>query len=196
MVYNYAMTSLRLFIAIDFSSGTIRKISTLELELQERLSACPIRWVSPINLHLTLQFLGETNQGKIPVIIQALDSTAAVFDPFNVQLFSLGCFPSLKKPEVIWLGLNQEKALFNLAETLSAHLKPLGFSTNGKFLPHLTLGRVNKNAGESEQKLIGEVLKAHQDVEIGQDEVEQIILYKSTLTPRCPIYTPLHCSKL
>ncbi|MFZ3070090.1 MAG: RNA 2',3'-cyclic phosphodiesterase [Anaerolineaceae bacterium] len=190
------MSALRLFIAIDFSEATIQKVVGLQKQLRAKLAACPIRWVAPENLHLTLQFLGETDQVKFPMISRTMDEIVSGFDPFEVHLKGIGCFPSLKKPEVIWLGLDHNKTLVTLAQSFAQRLEPMGFSPNGRFSPHLTLGRVNHFVEENQKQMISDLMMSAHSVEIGSDGIQEIILFRSTLTQTGPIYTALHRSKL
>jgi len=77
----------RLFIAIPLNLNNLAKQSILEIQTQ--LSQNSIKWVTFDNLHLTLQFIGDTNENDIVTIIKILDNLQEYFNKFEVQLSGL-----------------------------------------------------------------------------------------------------------
>ncbi len=185
------MKNVRLFIAMDFSIQIILEVTNFQAQLHRELSNVPIRWVAPETMHLTLQFLGEVPQSQIPAIQEAISASAAGFSSIPVHIASVGGFPSFKKPQVLWLGISADKKLKKLASQLQSALQPLGFKPEKEFMPHLTLGRMNRTANGEQQKMVSAVLARWQSVEIGQDRLREVILYQSDLTQKGPIYTSL-----
>ncbi len=89
------------------------------------------------NLHLTLEFIGETT--KIAAIKQAMQQIEQ--SSFSIQPSSLGTFHREGK-EILWVGFQKSKELTLLQQTLCKKLKEQGFSLQERrFVPHLTLGR-------------------------------------------------------
>jgi 2'-5' RNA ligase len=187
---------MRLFVACDFSPETLAKVSALAQELRASLSGLPVRWVSPSSYHLTLQFLGEIAAGKIKFIEPALHDIAAQHNRIPVEFDNLGCFPSLKQPQVIWLGLRPNPRLNRLAQDLREALGALGFTDDSRFKAHLTLGRLDKYAAEEHKARLRAQVEAGKDLKIGADEFSEIVLYRSVLKPGGPVYTALYHARL
>ena len=85
---------LRCFIAIEIPE-TIKK-SVLDIIDSLRKSGADVKWVSDENIHITLQFLGETEESLIPDIKGALDKILATYSPFYIKIAEVGCFPVRK----------------------------------------------------------------------------------------------------
>lgn len=134
---------MRLFIAILFD-----KEATCALEeAMEELSAQNIRgnYTRPENLHLTLAFLGETEDAR--GAIGAM--TAAAGQGFPITLEGIGRFG-----DTLWAGVQSSGKLEALAERLKEALSARGFSIERrKFLPHITL--VRRAEGQEDRSRIG-----------------------------------------
>ena len=65
------MTNIRTFIAIELDQ-TIRKILEDVVIYLKKNNIKDVRWVTPANIHLTLKFLGDTTEDKLPVVYQAI----------------------------------------------------------------------------------------------------------------------------
>lgn len=182
------MRQIRTFVAVESSPEVQHAAERLVQQLQP--IGADVKWVESHNMHLTLQFLGDVAEGKIPAITEALRKAAADCKPFQVEIRSVGAFPSLRRPNVFWLGVGQGAAqLAELAQKVQRALEPLGFRPeNRPFHGHLTLGRVRR-AGPSLDKLIARFRQEEQFL-AGWISVQNITLFSSQLTPQGPIYTP------
>lgn len=180
------MSMLRLFLAVEINDAVILdKITQIQKKLGDTKTKMTL--VRPENLHLTLKFLGNTSETLVDSIfniMQKIDSA-----PFQVEIGKLGCFPRPARPRVIWLGLSLGyDQLAQIATFLDKKLHTLGFDREKrKFAAHLTLARVKSR---SDPKLV-QYLEEYQNVEIGNIAVDEIVLKKSTLTPKGPIYESL-----
>jgi 2'-5' RNA ligase len=105
-------------------------------------------------------------------------------------LAGIGAFPSIKSPRVIWIGTDKgDEEVKTIAKALEDKLSALGIAQEDRaFSSHITLGRIrsSKNRNNLAQSL--ESLKEKPLEGIIELRVEKITLYKSTLTPRGPIY--------
>lgn len=103
-----------------------------------------IRWVRRENVHLTLKFLGDIEEGMLEGVRAALAEVAGRHGPFYVRPSGLGAFPSGKKARILWAGTHKgSPALSSLAEDVESMLEPLGFGRERRgYKPHATLGRV------------------------------------------------------
>ena len=183
--------TLRTFFACNISETNLSHIKELLSELK---SSTPnaVKWVDPKNLHLTIKFLGEFRQADIESIKLSLSNSLSDFSSFPVTIQTLGAFPSFGKPQVIWLGLDGDHALFKLVEIVEKQCAELDYPTESRpFAAHITIGRLRQSASPTERGIIGDVLRTHHSVTIGTQSIEALHFYKSELTPSGPIYQTL-----
>jgi 2'-5' RNA ligase len=179
---------IRSFLAIELPVTVQTKIGEIERELES--TSADVRWANPEKIHLTLKFFGNIEESKIDSIVAAIKGPTGTAQPFQLNVRGIGAFPNLKNPRVIWIGLVEgDGVLIPLQKEMDASLEKIGFQPEGRpFRPHLTLGRVKSNRGKEE--LMRRVEK-YREEEIGNFQVEKVILFKSDLTSTGPIYTPL-----
>jgi len=142
-----------------------------------------------------LKFLGDTDESLIQNIQSALNEIAAQFEPFNLTLRSVGAFPRLASPRVLWVGIERNEALLDLQKKIESALKPLGFLPEKRaFSGHLTLARLK---GDHWHENLRRFFLECGDIIDGMKlPVNKVILFKSDLQPGGAIYTPLHTVKL
>jgi len=178
--------TFRAFIAIDLPAS----IRSLLAETQEILksSGLRVKWVQPQNIHLTLKFLGHIDSDNIDKIIAAMTMTAKDFPGMSLSAKEIGVFPDIRRPRVIWAGLNgQLEILENLQQTLDGHLAGLGYPKETRaFKGHLTLGRVKGKIASAPMKAAIEKLKGFGSESF---EISEIILFKSELRPTGAVYS-------
>ncbi|AOL15592.1 2'-5' RNA ligase [Sulfolobus sp. A20] len=176
---------MRLFIGIEIPD--MPKIVEF-LELLKNTGAS-IKLVEPYNIHITLLFLGEVDNNRLEDVKDSMKGLK--FGKFNVTLKGLGAFPSITKPRVVWLGITEGKEqLRQIRETIYNELlkRKIRPEDEKDFVPHLTLGRIKDF--RSITNLI-DLIKDNATTEVGKFEVNSVILFKSTLTPKGPIYDKL-----
>ncbi|MBU2638993.1 MAG: RNA 2',3'-cyclic phosphodiesterase [Nanoarchaeota archaeon] len=173
---------MKLFIAVDASA----EVKDYLYDFQKRLKKdyAKIAWVPKKNLHVTLKFLGEVEEGKLDLLKNALKEVK--FNAFKLRLGNIGFFPDVKRPRVIWVGLEPEEPLIALQQKVDEALLTM-FSGEQTFKCHLTLGRV-----KALKKPI-EFIKNAQEVKVEAKEflVDSFKLMKSELKNASPIYTSL-----
>ena len=175
---------IRAFIAVEIAPQTVRQISAVVADLKPRIPG--IRWVSSTNFHFTLKFLGDIEESKIEPIAQALELALHPFPRFTINAKDLGVFPDLKRPRVLWIGL-EGKELLELASKVEKALEPLGFVPEKReFKPHLTVGRWRQFDRASRNFL--EELQKWQGHEFGVSTVAEVILFQSELRREGAIY--------
>ena len=178
---------IRAFIAVNVDPKAVQEIS--EAIDQFRLRIPNIRWSSLTNLHLTLKFLGDIEETKVAPIAQALRHHIAPFPRFTFNAKGLGVFPNIKRPSVLWVGLEGSR-LTELASMVERSLEPLGFAPEKRnFQPHLTVGRWRQS--DKPPAKFGEELERWRGHEFGKSEVRNIILFQSVLRPEGAIHRPL-----
>lgn len=170
---------MRLFIALD--------LEPLHAYFQELQQLLPKEAKYNLNKHshLTLQFLGEVPEEKVFKIKETLQEI--YFEPITITLSEFGWFPSAKRVNVIWIGIKKPEPVIQLQQRIEEKLKPLGFASDKKFHPHITLARV-KFVKNKQGFLAG--LK---QIKIEQHEMElkEFKLMHSVLKPDGPEYATL-----
>jgi len=170
---------LRCFIAIEIPETIKKSIADIIESLKK--SGSDVKWVSDENIHITLQFLGETEEALIPDIKGALNKILATYSPFYIKIADVGCFPSGRRPRVIWVGMEESKSVINLYNYIASEMVKLGYQKEERgFTPHVTIGRVksNRNLGELLRRLDEFTVTDFPDF-----EVQNITLMKSELKP-------------
>jgi len=170
---------LRCFIAIEIPE-TIKK-SIVDIIDSLKKSGSDVKWVSDENIHITMQFLGETEESLIPDIKGALYKILAPYYPFYIKIADVGYFPSGRRPRVIWVGIKESQSLINLYKDIAGEMVRFGYQKEERgFTPHLTIGRVKSN------RSMGELLRSLDEFKITDFpdfEVKNVKLMKSELKP-------------
>jgi len=184
--------TIRTFIAIKITPE--KKLANLIIDLKKSLRAEEIRWIDSNNLHLTLRFLGETNNVQVVEIIELLESISKRFQPFQFELKGVAVFRNKTQPRVLYLSVENDLMLKQLANEILEKLESLGFKGDeNTFNPHLTLGRIkfiqNKDGFYSLVNKFG-------DMKIQQVTVSEIIFYQSILSSDGPTYKPINIVNL
>lgn len=148
---------LRLFVALELPRPVLDALEAQQARLQEDAAGRAVRWVRPEGIHLTLKFLGELPASRQADIIRAVEAAADGHGPLVLEAAGLGCFPNASRPRVVWAGLAGDLAgLEALQGSVERALGPLGFPPEKRgFSPHLTLGRVRREASPSEARALG-----------------------------------------
>jgi 2'-5' RNA ligase len=185
------MSTLRGFIAIEIPINETIKM------FHDKLSRLPtkIKLVEPKNIHITMKFLGETQQDHIDGIKQIMQSAVDQVTPWKIRLKGTGVFPNRNYIKIIWIGIEEIGPLSDISMVLNNECAALGYKKDKRgFKAHLTIGRV-KNAVGKDQLI--NLIDEYQDVVFDEILVDKIHLKKSTLTPQGPIYetiTTVHFS--
>lgn len=140
-----AATGRRLFVAIPIPTPVRESIAAVVDSV--RAAGDPavrdVRWVRLDGLHLTVRFIGPTDEERVAAITAAVDRTANATDPFDVVIANGGAFPSVARPRALWLGVADGAAeLAATAATLDQALADVGWPSDDRpYRAHLTLAR-------------------------------------------------------
>ncbi len=179
---------IRSFVAVDLDEPSIRdRIMDAQKGLEQ--TRAQLKIVDPALMHLTLRFLGEIPQGTLAKVKEALDTLR--FQAFDVEFTGLGAFPSLNRINVIWVGIRHgHEQLDEIFHQLEPQLRQIGMPPDNKgFSPHLTIARVRSGLNKA---ALAEYVSSMQEQEFGKMQVRSVLLKRSTLTPKGPIYSTLH----
>lgn len=176
---------MRTFLAFDITDETRNALRGAQ-KLMGRLQG--VRWTDPSSIHLTLKFIGEIQDPKIPEVFRIMSDAVTGIGPLEFSVKGLGWFPPGRRPRVIWAGVEGAVAqIAEVARRLDERLADLNVAPEGRaFRPHLTIGRVNGriDAGEVEEAF-GRIAKR----EFGQELAAELVLYMSELLPSGACYT-------
>jgi RNA 2',3'-cyclic 3'-phosphodiesterase len=179
------MGIFRGFISVDITE--IGELVKVEREL--RTVGGGMKQVDMDIVHITLKFLGETDEAAMPKIIEAMEKAVKGVKSFDVVLKGMGSFPSKDNIKVVWVGMQGAEPLIGIAKSLEDELAKLGFEKEERpFSPHLTVGRMKDPRGTEQVKAVIERFKDH---DFGKRPVRSIRLKKSVLGTKGPTYTTL-----
>jgi 2'-5' RNA ligase len=174
----------RTFIAIKTEPG--EKIRDCISHSKTCLKGERIKWVSPVKLHFTLAFLGDTSVDQVNLTGQMLSRVVSGYDAPVVQYRGLGLFRNIKDPRVLWIGLEINPVIRKMKAELDKELKYLGFRIDRKdFRPHLTLARIK---GMQNKEVLKDLLHAYKDYYFQESTIRQLVYYESVLGPEGPTY--------
>jgi len=178
---------MRLFIALPLPDDVEQYLGSIIDDLKQKRGK--VKWVDSKNIHLTIKFLGETEESKVESISTAIKKVAGNHNSIKCTINKIGAFPNLMRPKVIWAGMqNNIDKLEAIASEIDNEMSELGFEKeNRKFKSHLTLGRVKDNR---DLYYLTKYLESYR-IEPQDILYDNIVLFKSTLTPDGPIYERL-----
>ncbi len=178
---------MRTFIAVELTEEFKKRIEEVQTPLKK--IGADVSWVKPGNVHATLKFLGEVPEDKIEKVFEGTEKALEGIRGFKLSLKDLGCFPSMKRPRVVWIGVEKgREELSVMAKRIEQEMDNIGYpKENREFSPHLTIGRV-KSPKNIER--LAEQIKLT-DFQTDDIEIKEVVVMRSQLNPAGAIYTPL-----
>lgn len=163
----------RLFTAITPPETVRREIAALAEPI------AGIGWTPIDNLHLTLRFIGETEDARLPQVEAALARVRV--ESFILPVAGVGTFPPRGRPKVLWVGLGQAHTrLFQLRQQVDDALLTFALDLDVRhFHPHFTLGRLREDLDE---KALARFLRKYTEFEAPPFRVDSFQLYASELS--------------
>lgn len=182
--------AIRSFLAFELPHDIRNKVRTISGEVKN--TGLNAGWVKPGNIHLTVIFMGNINEQDIPDIVSKIDNVIPRYKAFEISLGRMGLFPDIRRPRVMWLGLNGEiERLASLRDDLQKPLKSSGIKQEKRpFRPHLTLGRFRKPV--KDRTLLSKIIEEYSDISGPEGKLRELILFKSELNPGGAVYTRIH----
>lgn len=178
----------RTFMALALPAAARAEAAGVAAALRGNPGGADVRWVEPQNLHLTLRFFGDLDDGELArarTVVRELDRG---FAARPTAWERLGAFPSASRVQVIWLGVRDpDRGIDRLAADVDQSLRRAGFGPADKpFKSHVTLGRVRQG-----RRVALDRMSERLTIPTTGFSIATIVLMKSTLTPHGPVYTPL-----
>ncbi len=179
---------IRSFLAIELPRDIRDRIEKVKEELRPVVRG--VRWTRAEGMHLTLKFFGDISPGDVGCISEAVERHTRDTPPLKLSLDTLGGFPGLSRPGVLWLGVGGETGrLVDLQAAIEKDLAVCGFPVEKrKFTAHLTLGRARSRDGVSGAASLPDMVG---DLSGHRFEATDLVLFKSDLRPGGPLYTAL-----
>jgi len=148
---------MRAFLALTLPKKERTRIHRSARHLRDR--ELPVRWSDIENYHVTLKFLGELRGDRVEVVRDVMQQVAENTAPFTAQLGVFGAFPTIRLPEVLWIGVEASPELRCLKQDLEWGLAEHDFDRETRaFHPHITLGRAEVDAGAGAFRGLDEVV--------------------------------------
>ena len=175
---------MRLFFAIELPSSVQAALG----HLRPRSESADYRWVDPSLLHVTLVFLGEQPEERLPRLEAIATEAASACRQASLRLGEAGAFGGRRAPRVLWVGLEGDiDALLDLQSRLDALLRQGVFDIEDRpFRPHITLARRRERATGGAPPTWPPAQIQHAGF-----TMDRLTLFQSRLSPRGPTYIPL-----
>ncbi len=203
------MEFFRLFTAVRPPSPTLAAIEEIQDKLREQIDTGSVRWIGRGNMHVTLQFLGDTPEERVQDAIDAMTggvSRTAEQPEIGLTVGGIGAFPSAQRPRVVWIGVQDVSGeLGSLQRAVGGQLRNNGFQLDNRpFRPHITLGYVRRRATRDAIRTIATTVR---ESRAGTEAVpaghtasrvptkftaSDLLLVRSTLSPSGAIYSVVH----
>ncbi|MBS3805316.1 MAG: RNA 2',3'-cyclic phosphodiesterase [Oleiphilaceae bacterium] len=174
----------RLFVGLELPDFIVAQLLTLRMEIPGA------RWQSAGQLHMTLNFIGQVDEGILGAIIRSLKEfpvetdQAAQTGNFRLTLSNPGFFGSPEAPKMLWLDVRPHAPLATLHEGIETRLAALGLERDPRrFKPHLTLARLGKKCHS-----VAPFLARFADFQSPVFEVRYLSLFESTLSQEGSTY--------
>jgi 2'-5' RNA ligase len=163
---------MRLFVGIPLAAAVIEELSAISMRLQSQADG--LRWSASDSWHITLQFLGNTQQYEC--IVSRLRELRLPVVP--IQLEGLGFF---ERAGVFFAGVNLTPELDALQQRVTAATGLCGFIPETRpHHPHITLARSKGKGGRGLRELKS---KIHRDPRFSGFVTDVFVLYESVPGP-------------
>ncbi|MFD9631438.1 RNA 2',3'-cyclic phosphodiesterase [Streptomyces violascens] len=165
---------MRLFAAVLPPASAIDELGRTVRQLEHLPGAQGLRWTGREGWHLTLAFMGETDEAVLAELHERLRRAARRTDPFTLRLHGGGRFDGRALWAGVAGGLDQLRLLAERADA-AARRSGIPMDQHRRYVPHLTLAR---SRAPMDLKPYVEVLAAFEG---SPWQVGELALIRSTL---------------
>ena len=136
---------MRLFTAIEFPEHVRAHLA----RVADALRPIPalrenVSWTKPDTYHVTLKFLGDVDDARVPLLVASLRTLPIPMMTFTVDRFLV--LPGQGPARVLAANVTRDlKPIVSLFHQIESACQPLGVSREGRdFKPHVTFGRIRR----------------------------------------------------
>ncbi|KAF0151433.1 MAG: 2'-5' RNA ligase [Ignavibacteria bacterium] len=181
---------IRLFVALEIPENII---SAILIERNKVLyHENNFTWEPKEKLHITLKFLGNTEESLVDNISHELKNIVRKYKSINLVVSKFGVFRKGSEPKILWVGMHDNYYLSNFVNDIEKSFCKFGCpKEERKFKPHITLLRFRGNEDTSKILSLLEV-----KFPVLGFMANNISLIKSELKQSGSVYTTLKNFKL
>jgi 2'-5' RNA ligase len=129
-----------LFVATSIQQNVKKSLKEVQTDLKKVFGNKGATFEN--SMHLTLKFLGNTNENLIPDIENSLQLAVEGFSTITLSLTEINCFPNCNFPKIVFGKIEPVSEISKLANSIDKQMQQLGFDKNKKpFQPHITIFR-------------------------------------------------------
>lgn len=149
---------MRLFVAVWPSPEAIEHLSAAVDAVRSAPAAAGVRWQPVTRWHLTLAFLGDVPDARVPDLVGRLERAARRHEPAApVRFRGAGTFGH----RVLWIGVAAPPSLAALAASVQAGMRRAGIELEDRpWKAHLTLARFRE--GDVDPRPLAALLKGYE----------------------------------
>ena len=172
----------RTFLALPLSDHFLKPIEDQEKLLDRAFDG--VKWIAPVNVHITLHFFGPTTEDELQSIESIVTPIARRCKRMSLRLNGIGFFPNANKARIVWLGVGGDvEVLEHLQKAMAQALHENGFPSEERvFKPHATIGRVRRDGRLQFRN--GHAKTPQRCFETERRLFREIVLYESHLNVR------------
>jgi 2'-5' RNA ligase len=150
---------VRLFVALEVPDAW-RDIARQTTAAVAQASGVRLRAVDPALMHLTLRFLGEVPDERVPALMAGLEAAVPSMD-IALELTTAGTFGPAARTSVVWLGIGGDlDGLQAVAARIELAVHEAGLPPEDRPLRvHLTLARLARQLGSEERRAVAEAVR-------------------------------------
>jgi RNA 2',3'-cyclic 3'-phosphodiesterase len=170
---------MRAFVAVVPEEEALAPLVKRVPSLRERWPE--LGWIAPERWHLTLCFLGEVEERITEVISGDLEAITKKTPRMSAQLGVGGTFPGGRRPRVVWVGVEVQPELAEMATEVAQAARRAGIDVDSRaYKPHITVARVRRDAPSDPEGL----RRALDGAKGRSFAIDQLVLLRSFLGPR------------
>ena len=187
---------MRLFVAIELDDAARDAVAAEQRRLGQALGhddRKALKWVNPVQVHLTLAFLGQVADPHSELIAQAMCRPLPT-SCFDITFGGLGVFPHHGAPRVLWVGVTRGlKELIAVQRLVVERLQGLDVTLEDRsFHPHLTLARWRSSRSSDGRRAQAAAPAGN----VAGMRVEAVALFESRLSSTGATHIPLCLARL
>jgi 2'-5' RNA ligase len=174
----------RTFIAVRIDPG--EDLKNAVSSLRSGLINENIRWVDISNMHVTLVFIGDTDEPMVKKVGSILTEDFTGFGNIDFRLTGFGVFRNLNDPRILFTGIENPGRLAGAHEIVKKGLEKLNIKLEDRqFKPHLTIGRTKDLRDKNN---LQNLIQKYEGIKLQDITVSEIVYYESVLLPTGPMY--------